>query len=68
MTCVSQAAQARARLPAQAARAACCEDVEWHPSHAAQERLSHKDIKATMIYTHVHDGGGKGTRGPPDAL
>jgi integrase len=33
-----------------------------------QELLGHRDVRTTMIYTHVLNRGGKGVRSPVDSL
>ncbi len=41
---------------------------DGHDSRTVQEVLGHKDVKATMIYTHVLNRSGKGVRSPMDGL
>ena len=33
-----------------------------------EELLEHRDVKTTMVYTHVLNSGGKSTRNPVDML
>jgi site-specific recombinase XerD len=42
--------------------------ADWYDIGTVQELLGHKDVKTTMIYTHVLNRGSKGVRSPVDAL
>jgi integron integrase len=42
--------------------------ADGYDIRTVQELLGHKDVKATMIYTHVLNKGGKGVNSPMDTL
>ena len=39
-----------------------------HPGNLGQELVGHRDVKTTMIYTHVLNGGPAGVHSPADVL
>ena len=42
--------------------------ADGHDIRTVQELMGHKDVKTTMIYTHVLNRVGKGVRSPVDTL
>jgi site-specific recombinase XerD len=42
--------------------------ADGYDTRTVQELVGHKDVRTTMIYTHVLNRGGRGVRSPADGL